>query len=43
VHLEYLFLLGAYNGLHKEIQNGVGKEILRIRSVGKDKGKAKAT
>ena len=43
VHLEYLFSLCTFGELHKEIKNGVGKEIQRIRSEQKDKAKAKTT
>jgi len=40
VHLELLFLLGYKPELNKQIQNGVGKEIARIKKIEGDKKRA---
>ncbi|KAF5369977.1 hypothetical protein D9758_001325 [Tetrapyrgos nigripes] len=41
VHLEILFALGYRPEMHKQIQNGIGKEITRIRKIEGDKKRAK--
>jgi 2-hydroxy fatty acid dioxygenase len=33
VHLEILFSLGYNPGLHKQVQNGIGQEIARVRKL----------
>lgn len=43
VHLEVLFGLGYNPSLHKQVQNGVGKEIARFRRADGEKKRANAT
>jgi len=42
VHLEILFGLGYNPSLHKQVQNGVGKEITRFRRANAEKRRASA-
>lgn len=42
VHLEILFSLGFKPAMHKRLQNNVGKEIVKVRSVEGEKKRAKA-
>lgn len=42
VHLEILFALGYNPALHKRIQNLVGKEVTRIRTIEGQKKRAAA-
>lgn len=40
MHLEWLFMFGYKPELHKDIQNGIGVEIARIRKAEGDKRRA---
>ncbi|GJE84892.1 DUF962-domain-containing protein [Phanerochaete sordida] len=42
VHLEWLFMLGYKPALHKDITNGIGAEIARIRKAEGDRRRADA-